>query len=177
MSNNYENNDFEKFDDDFQDELKYLEIKKMLEKADNAVAAAVAATAATGAIPIPFADAPLLIGEQVALMATIAGIFKIDVKKDGLKTLAIAALGVGGTTVIGKTIVSNIFKFIPGIGSIAGGAISGGTAGLITLAMGKSFIEVCKQIKMGKLNDDELTSSKGVNMLKSEFKKQFKKKK
>ena len=43
--------------------------------------------------------------------------------------------------------------------------------------MGKAFIEVCKKIKMGKLNDDELTSSKGVNMLKAEFRKQFKKKK
>ena len=47
------------------DELKRLEIIEMNEKADNAVAVAVAATAATGAIPIPFADAPLLIGEQV----------------------------------------------------------------------------------------------------------------
>ena len=53
------------------DELKRLEIIEMNEKADNAVAVAVAATAATGAIPIPFADAPLLIGEQVTLMAKI----------------------------------------------------------------------------------------------------------
>ena len=44
------------------DELKRLEIIEMNEKADNAVAVAVAATAATGAIPIPFADAPLLLG-------------------------------------------------------------------------------------------------------------------
>ena len=110
-------------------------------------------------------------------MATIAAIFKINVKKDGLKTLAIAAIGVGGTTVLGKTIVSNVLKLVPGVGSVAGGAISGGTAGAITLAMGKAFIEVCKKIKMGKLNDDELTSSKGVNMLKAEFRKQFKKKK
>ena len=74
MSNDYENMEV---DDDFKDELKYLEIRRMLEKADNAVITAVAATAATGAIPIPFADAPLLIGEQVTLMATIAGIFKL----------------------------------------------------------------------------------------------------
>ena len=61
------------------------ELKKMLEDADNAVAIAVAATAATGAIPIPFADMPLLIGEQVAMMASICAIFKIDIEKDGLK--------------------------------------------------------------------------------------------
>ncbi len=164
------------FDNELKDNLKYLELRKMIEKADNAVAAAVAATAATGAIPIPFADAPLLIGEQVALMATISGIFGMNVKKDGLKALAVAALGVGGATVVGKTLASNLLKLIPGAGTVAGAAISGGTAGVVTLAMGKAYIEVCKAIKMGKLNEDELTSSKGVNMLKAEFKKQFKKK-
>ena len=56
----------------------------MNEKADNAIA--VAATVATVAIPIPFADALLLIGEQVTLMATICG-------KDGLKMLATMVLG------------------------------------------------------------------------------------
>ena len=171
MPNN--NNDF---DNELKDNLKYLELRKMIEKADNAVAAAVAATAATGAIPIPFADAPLLIGEQVALMATISGIFGMNVKKDGLKALAVADLGVGGATVVGKTLASNLLKLIPGAGTVAGAAISGGTAGVVTLAMGKAYIEVCKAIKMGKLNKDELTSSKGVNMLKAEFKKQFKKK-
>ena len=49
----------------------------MNEKADNAIA--VAATVATVAIPIPFADALLLIGEQVTLMATICGIYGMGV--------------------------------------------------------------------------------------------------
>ena len=73
---------------DFQDDLKYYKLREMVERADNAVGVAVAATAATGAIPIPFADMPLLIGEQVAMMATICGIFEIDIKKDGLKATA-----------------------------------------------------------------------------------------
>ena len=165
----------DKMDKEFQDELKYLELKEMLEKADNAVAVAVAATAATGAIPIPLSDAPLLVAEQVALMTTICGIFKINIKKDGLKALAMAALGAGGATVVGKTIATNLLKLVPGAGSIAGGVISAGTAGVVTLAMGKAFIEVCKAAKMGKLSDDEITSSKGVNMLKKAFKEQLKK--
>ena len=33
-----------------------------------------------------------------------------------------------GTTFIGKTVVSNIFKMIPGIGTVTGGAISATTA-------------------------------------------------
>lgn len=161
-------------DTKFQDELKYLELKEMLEKADNAVAVAVATTAATGAIPIPFADAPLMIAQQVALMATICGIFKIDIKKDGLKALATAALGAGGAAVVGKTLATNLMKLIPGAGTIAGGAVSAGTAGVVTLAMGKAFIEVCKAVKMGKLSEDAVTSSEGVNMLKDAFKEQLK---
>lgn len=143
------------------------ELKKMLEDADNAVAIAVAATAATGAIPIPFADMPLLIGEQVAMMASICAIFKIDIEKDGLKALATAAIGAGGAGLIGKTIVTSIIKFVPVIGSVAGGAVSAGTAGAITLAIGKAFIEVCKANKMGKLSNDDILSSKGIDLMKT----------
>ena len=160
---------------ELNDELKELEIVALNEKAENAVAVAVAATAATGAVPIPFADAPLLIGEQVTLMATICGIYGIDVGKDGLKMLAITAIGAGGATVVGKTIATNLLKMIPGAGSVVGGAISAGTAGLVTHAMGKAFIEVCKAVKLGKLGEDDITSSKGRSMMKNQFRKQIKK--
>ena len=160
-------------DRELNDELKKLEITALNEKAENAVAVAVAATAATGAIPIPFADAPLLIGEQVTLMATICGIYGMDIEKDGLKMLATAAIGVGGATFVGKTVASNLLKLLPGIGSVAGGAISAGTAGVITYAMVMAFIEVCKMVKLGKLSQEELITTKGVAIMKSEFKDQL----
>lgn len=163
----------DRLDTEFKDELKYLELKQMLEKADNAVAIAVATTATTCAVPIPFADAPMLVAQQVALMTTICGIFKINIKKDGLKALAMAALSAGGATLAGKTIASNLPKLVPGIGSVAGGVISAGTAGVVTFAMGKAFIEVCKAVKMGKLSEDDVTSSRGINMLKKGFKEQL----
>lgn len=162
---------------ELENELKGLEITALNEKAENAVAVAVAATAATGAIPIPFADAPLLIAEQVTLMATICGIYGIDVGKDGLKMLATTALGAGGATIVGKTVATNLLKLIPGAGTVAGGAISAGTAGLVTLAMGKAFIEVCKMMKIGKLSEADILSSKGKNIMKDQFKEQLKKNK
>lgn len=164
-------------DKDFDKELKALEITELNEKAENAVAVAVVATAATGAIPIPFADAPLLIGEQVALMATICGIYGIDVGKDGLKMLATTVLGTSSATIVGKTIATNLIKLIPGPGSIVGGAVSAGTAGVVTLAMGKAFIEVCKMVKIGKLSESDITSSKGKSIMKDLFKEQVKKNK
>lgn len=162
---------------ELDDELKGLEITALNEKAENAVAIAVAATTATGAIPIPFADAPLLIGEQVTLMATICGIYGINVGKDGLKMLATAALGAGGAAIVGKTIATNLIKLLPGAGTVAGGVISAGTAGVVTLAMGKAFIEVCKMVKLGKLSEADITSSKGTSIMKEKFREQLKKNK
>lgn len=162
------------YEDDFLSDIQEYEYKEMIEKANNIVLGFTASTSATGAIPIPFADAPLLIGQQVAMMAAINGVFKFDVSKDGLKSLATAALGVGGATVLGKTVVSNLLKLVPGVGTVAGGAISAGTAGVITLALGKAYIEVCKAIKMGKLNQDDLTKKAGMDMLKKAFKEQVK---
>lgn len=158
----------------FPDELKRLRLTEMLEKADNAVVVAAAAATATGAIPIPFADAPFLIGEQVVLMATIAAIFEINIRKDGLKTLALAALSTYGATIIGKTVASNLLKLIPIAGTVVGGAVSAGTAGVVTFTMGKAFIEICKLVKIGKLREEDITSYKGVDMLKSAFTLQLK---
>ena len=159
---------------ELDNELKRLEITALNGKAEYAVAVAVAATSATGAIPIPFADAPMMVAEQVALMATICGIYGINIEKDGLKMLATAAIGGGGGTIVGKTVASNLFKLIPVAGSVIGGAISAGTAGIVTLAMGKAFIEVCKMVKLGKLSESDLTSGKGANILKKKFKEQIK---
>lgn len=165
------------YEDDFLEELQEYQYREMFEKANNIVLGFVASTTATGAVPIPFADAPLLVGQQVAMMIAINNVFGFDVKRDALQSLTVAALGVGGATVIGKTVASNLMKLVPGVGSVAGGAVSAGTAGVITLALGKAYIEVCKAIKMGKLNQDALTKKEGREMLKKAFKEQMKKSK
>lgn len=165
------------YEEEYLKDQQQYEYNKMLEKADSVVLTAVATTATTGAVPIPFADAPLLIGEQVAMMLAINNIFKIEIQKDALKSLITAVLGVGGATLLGKTVASNLLKFIPGAGSVAGGAVSAGTAGAITLALGKAYIQVCKAIKMGELDQNDLTKKAGIDRLKKEFKEQMTQKK
>ena len=165
------------YEDEIHAELQAYELNQMLEKADSAVLGFVATTGATGAIPIPFADAPLIIGQQVGMMVAINAIFEFNVSKDALKSLATAAIGVSGATVIGRTIVANVLKFIPVKGSLVGGAISAATAGIITLALGKAYIEVCKSIKMGKLRQDDLTGKAGFDAIKAAFKEQLKRSK
>lgn len=163
------------YEDDFLKDIQEYEYQEMFEKADNVVLGFVASTTATGAVPLPFADAPLLIGQQVAMMVAINDIFGFDIERDVLDSLVTAVIYIGGATVIGRTVVSNLLKFIPGVGTVAGGAISAGTAGIITLALGKAYIEVCKDIKMGKLDQSDLTKKEGLDMLKKSFKEQMNK--
>ena len=169
-----ETNDKMDSEDDFLEDIQEYEYQEMFEKANNIVLGFTATTGATGAVPLPFADAPLLIGQQVAMMMAINGVFEFDIDRDALASLATAVIGVGGATVIGKTVVSNLLKFIPGVGTVAGGAISAGTAGIITLALGKAYIEVCKAIKMGKLDQSDLSRQAGKDMLKKAFREQMK---
>lgn len=145
------------------------ELEKMISLANKIVIGSTVAASGIGAIPIPFADAPLLIGNQVALLASVAVIFKIDIKEDGLKTLVYAALGVGGATLIGRTVVTNLIKLVPGVGSVVGGAISASTAALLTYALGYAFIEMCKDVKLGKINEEELSSKAGISTFKQYF--------
>lgn len=52
-----------------------------------------ASTTATDAVPIPFADMPLLIGQQVAMLTSIASIFEISIGQDALRSLVLGAIG------------------------------------------------------------------------------------
>jgi len=167
-------NDMNDYEDDFLEDIQKYEYQEMFEKANNIVLGFTTSTSVTGAVPIPFADAPLLIAQQVAMMVAINGVFEFDIERDALTSLATAVIGVGGATVVGKTVASNFLKLIPGVGTVAGGAISAGTAGVITLALGKAYIEVCKAIKMGKLDQSDLTKKAGRDMLKKSFKEQMK---
>lgn len=162
------------YEDELLEDIQEYEYQEMFEKANNIVWGFVASTTATGAVPLPFADAPFLIGQQVAMMVAINSVFEFNIDRGALTSLATAVIGVGGATVIGKTVVSNLLKCIPGVGTVAGGAISAGTAGVITLALGKAYIEVCKVIKMGKLDQSDLTKKAGLDMLKKSFKEQMK---
>ena len=87
------------YEDDLLEDIQEYEYQEMFEKANNVVLGFVASTTATGAVPIPFADAPLLIGQQVAMMIAINSVFEFDIERDALTSLATAAIGVGGAMV------------------------------------------------------------------------------
>ncbi|EKA4523367.1 YcjF family protein [Vibrio metschnikovii] len=105
------------------------------------VGASTLATAA-GASPIPMSDAAILAPIQVGMIAGITSVFGIELSKATLSTLVSSAIGVTGVSFAGRAIVSNILKCFPGVGTIAGGAISATTAAALTVALGEAYIAV-----------------------------------
>jgi len=104
------------------------------------VAVAVLSASAVAASPIPFSDAFALIPIQVGMLAKISSAFGLELTSAFLGTLVSTMVGSSAATIAGRTIVSNIFKLFPGIGSIAGGTISATTAAALTTALGEMYI-------------------------------------
>ena len=115
-------------------------IKQKISRAHKIVATAAATAAASGAIPIPFSDAVVLVPIQVGMFAGISAVFGLDLSKSFLGTLISSSIGSTAATIGGKAIVSGLLKCIPGIGTLAGAAISGTTATLLTTTIGEAYI-------------------------------------
>lgn len=117
-------------------------IKYKDSQAQKVVATATTAAAAAGASPIPLSDVALLAPIQIGMLAGITATFGLELSKGTLSTLLSSALGVTASAFAGRAIVSTLLKFIPGGGSIVGGAISGATAATLTMALGMAYISV-----------------------------------
>ena len=152
-----------------------LESKKKLAHA--AVVTAVTASFGEGFAPIPFSDAALLIPTQVSMIGAITAIFGIDISKAFLTGFISSTLGTGGATILGKNIVSNLLKLIPGVGTVVGGVISGTTAGLLTMALGETYITIMEQIFKGEMKKEDLNKKTGQDRMKRIFRAELKKKK
>lgn len=119
-----------------------VNIERKLDAANKGVLPFVAAAFAAGFNPLPFADAALLVPTQLAMLARLTVIFGIPINKTLLTGTISGVLGTGGATLLGRTIVANIIKFVPGVGTAVGGTISGTTAAVITAALGFSYNQV-----------------------------------
>ena len=111
------------------------------------------------------------------MIAGITVIFGLDISKSFLTSFVSTTIGSAGATVLGKTIVSNLLKFIPGVGTVAGGMISGTTAGLITTALGGSYIKIMEMVYKEEINKESLCGADAQKEMTRLFKEELKKKK
>ncbi|WP_071848129.1 GTPase family protein [Alkalibacterium sp. 20] len=134
----------------------------------------VATTFGVGFAPIPFSDASILVPMQVTLLAHITAIFGISMDKSTIVSIIAAVGGTGSATMIGKTLVANAFKFIPGAGTIIGGIISGTTASIVTSALALSYIEVLSIIATKEKDGESIDLGLLERLMRSQFKKNLK---
>lgn len=126
-----------------------------------------------GFTPIPIADSAILIPMQIGMLAHITSIFGLSLDKAQVVSMLAGIGGTGGVTAAGKYLVSQIFKFIPGLGAVGGGLVSGSTASLLTMTLAYSYIEVLKQIAVAEINGRDLPLVEIQKLMNLTFKEQL----
>lgn len=113
-----------------------------------------------GLIPIPFADAPILVVNECGMIIKILHIYDLD----GLEATLTGSAG-GGLigylmTYLGKFLskqaITNLLKLIPGAGQIIGSLVSGSVASVLTAGVGEAVNLSCYKLyeEMLKGNDN-----------------------
>lgn len=105
--------------------------------------------------PIPFSDAPILVANQMGMMARILYIYDLGGLENMLKGEAIQTIMSQLVSHLGKSLVANILKLLPGIGTIVGGTINAAVASLITLSLGEAVNISCYKIYESVLNGNK----------------------
>ncbi len=150
--------------------MEKADLESKINESRKAVYVAAGASAFAGVSPIPFSDAAILIPIQVGMIVKITTIFGLDIDKGFLTAFVSATIGCAGATVLGKTAVSTILKCVPVVGTIAGGAISATTAGLLTTALGEAYIQIMVKVYKGELSKEDLCSEVGKEKMIAIFK-------
>ncbi|GAA7731616.1 hypothetical protein HpCOL15_04840 [Helicobacter pylori] len=110
---------------------------------------------------------PLIAGVQTGMIHEMNDAFGIDLDKSVGASLIAGLLGVTAVAQVGRTLANGFLKFIPGVGSVAGGA----TAVAITEGIGFAYLKVLEKC----FNDEtgEVNLLGEVGMITSLFKENY----
>ncbi|WQY63065.1 DUF697 domain-containing protein [Helicobacter pylori] len=148
--------------------IKIQERKQaMIARSKKIIHVASSVAGAAGASPIPFSDMPLIAGIQTGMIYKMNDAFGIDLDKSVGASLVAGLLGVTAVAQVGRTLVNGFLKFIPVVGSVAGGA----TAAVITEGIGFAYLKVLEKC----FNDEtgEVNLPDEVGMITSLFKENY----
>jgi uncharacterized protein (DUF697 family)/GTP-binding protein EngB required for normal cell division len=121
--------------------------------AQSVVALATTSGVVVGAVPIPFADAAILVPAEVAEIKALAKVYGIE-NNDGSKEFFNKIVEVGTVSVVAKTAISAL-KAIPGV-NLGAAALNAVIAGGIMAALGEGSIYAFEQIYVGNKTVDDL---------------------
>ena len=120
-----------------------LDMSRKKQQVATIIKQAVVVVVGVGATPIPFADAALLVPNQVTMIARITAAYGLPPNRSKALSTAGAVILTGGATMAGRYAVTSLLKFVPG-GMVAGSAISATVAGALTKAVGHAWARVCE---------------------------------
>ncbi|GAA7012726.1 hypothetical protein HpCHC88_06130 [Helicobacter pylori] len=119
--------------------IKIQERKQaMIDKSKNIIHVALGVAGAARLIPIPFSDALAIAPIQAGMIYKMNDAFGVKMKDSVATSLITGLLGFTAIGQTAKTIVANLIKFIPVVGSVAGSA----TAVAITEGIGFDYLKV-----------------------------------
>lgn len=148
-------------------------LKAKRQRAQLIITGAVAGAFGECFIPLPFADAATLVPTQIAMIAGITAVYGMDIKKSTMTAIISALLGGTGATIVGRTIVGNLLKLIPVVGSGLGGVISGSTAAVITVALGETYVGLMELMMKGELSEQQIQNGEYLEQMKQTFREKL----
>jgi uncharacterized protein (DUF697 family)/GTP-binding protein EngB required for normal cell division len=131
------------------------------------VGSAAASAAGIAAVPIPFADVVAIVPIQIGMLAGISATFGLSIDRAFLNTVIGSIIIGAGERFAVRNIASNLLKLIPGVGSIAGSAISAVTAATFTTAIGEAYITALAMLFV-RQNGEQPSSDEVAEAFKSE---------
>jgi len=138
------------------EKLQFHDLEVAKKEVEKSIRRHVAAAFAVGFTPIPFADGPILLANQAKMLSKVLDTYQLGSLASHIQSI-IAALGVGElVSQFGRYIVAQIVKFIPGVGTVAGGMINGTVASAITISLGLTVSEMSYQAAKQKITDPQL---------------------
>lgn len=149
-------------------------IEKKVEEAKKWALTYIGSTFMIGFTPIPFADAPIIAASQAGMIAHITSIFGVNINKSIITAAVSSLVGISGSTFTGKSIVANLFKLIPGAGTIIGGTIQGGTASIITTALAFAYINLMKVVAAAEYENRKISTEFMKSFMREDFRKNLK---
>ena len=141
-----------------------VSLKEKWDRAHGIIVQHIAGAFTISFVPIPFADAPILVGNQMTMIARILYIYDLD----GLE--ATITGGAGGGLIgllmtdlgkfLSKSAITKILKLIPGV-KILANLINGGVATILTAGIGEAINLSCY-----KLYEEMLKGNNNVDFVK-----------
>ncbi|GAA8275167.1 hypothetical protein HpBT164_07460 [Helicobacter pylori] len=138
----------------------------MIEECKTIIHVASGAAGVAGLIPIPFSDAFAIAPIQAGMIYKMNDAFGVKMKDSVAASLITGLLGVTAVAQVGRTLVNGLLKFIPVVGSVAGGA----TAVAITEGIGFAYLKVLKKCFNDEIGEVKLPA---MDTIKSLFKESY----